>query len=311
MTSQDSRINRWRSLAVAALATLVVATAFLVNAATRSGATAAHDAARAAREKSRGLAPAASAYIAAEGRVGTYPGDEVVVGTDFAGTVRRVLVKEKDAVQRGELLVELDADVERAARRETEARVAEAEADLRLFELEVIRAESLVASKVGTPQAVDKALRDRDAAVARRATARAELDRLSVQIARARITAPIDGVVLARRVEVGEAILRGAPVIHLANLSRLRVEAEVHEADSGRIALGAPVVIRAEGDSERTWKGVVEEIPDSVTGRRLKPQDPARPSDTRVLLVKIALPEPSGLKLGRRVEVEIGVAGPS
>ena len=61
---------------------------------------------------------------------------------------------------------------------------------------------------------------------------------------------------------------------------------------------------RAEGEAA-TWRGTVAEIPDSVTGRKLKPQDPARPTDTRILLVKVALASHEGLKLGRRVEVEI------
>ena len=63
--------------------------------------------------------------------------------------------------------------------------------------------------------------------------------------------------------------------------------------------------MKAEGESA-TWTGTVEEIPDSVTGRKTKPQDPARPSDTRVLLVKVALASHDGLQLGRRVDVEIG-----
>ena len=50
----------------------------------------------------------------------------------------------------------------------------------------------------------------------------------------------------------------------------------------------------------------LEEIPDAVSGRRLKPQDPGKPSDTRVLIVKVRLEEPTPLKLGQRVEVEIG-----
>jgi len=96
------------------------------------------------------------------------------------------------------------------------------------------------------------------------------------------------------------------PLFVVADLDRVRVEAEVDESDSSRIALGARATVRAEGDSERTFAGRVEEIPDAVTSRRLKPQDPGRPSDTRVLLVKIALDEKTPLKLGRRVEVEIG-----
>jgi hypothetical protein len=64
-------------------------------------------------------------------------------------------------------------------------------------------------------------------------------------------------------------------------------------------------VVRAEGYDAAGWSGTVEEIPDTVSGRRLKPQDPGRASDTRVLLVKVKLAEATPLKLGQRVEVEI------
>ena len=101
---------------------------------------------------------------------------------------------------------------------------------------------------------------------------------------------------------------RGARIVTIADLDRIRVEAEVDEADTGRVRLGAEVKVRAEGE-EGSWTGTVEEIPDQVTPRKLKPQDPARPSDTRVLLVKVAVADAKGLKLGRRVDVEIGEAG--
>lgn len=91
----------------------------------------------------------------------------------------------------------------------------------------------------------------------------------------------------------------------LADLTRTRVEAEI-EFDVVRVALGAPVTISAEGFGH-SWSGIVEEIPDSVISRRLKPQDPSKPIDTRVLLVRVALSERSPLKLGQRVEVQIEV----
>lgn len=247
---------------------------------------------------------ATPARVVAEGRVTTYPGREVVVGTDFAGTLARVAVEEKQLVEEGALLAELLSDEERAALAEAKARVAEAEADLRLAEAEIARARQLHEAKVGPKQAVDRAERDRDAARARRETAAAEAERLSARIAKTRILAPISGVVLAKHVSAGETVDRGARVVTLADIGRLRVEAEVDEADSGKVRLGAPVVVKAEGESA-TWRGTVEEIPDAVTGRKIKPQDPARPSDTRVLLVKIALAGHEGLKLGRRVELEI------
>lgn len=265
-----------------------------------------------AATKPLAVAPAGAARVAAEGRVVAYPGAEVVVGTDFAGTVRRLLVKERDAVRKGDLLAEIGADEQKAALAEAEARIAEAAADVKLYEFELTRAEQLLASKVGARQAVDKASRDLEAARARRATAGAEAERLKATIAKSRILAPISGTVIARHVEAGETIDRGARIATIADLSRLRVEAEVDEADAARVALGARVAIRAEGETGAALEGRVEEIPDAVTGRRTKPLDPGKPSDTRVLLVKVAFADAgrgAALKLGRRVEIEIQGAG--
>lgn len=248
----------------------------------------------------------AAPRIAAEGRVGTYPGAEVVVGTDFAGTIRKLAVLEKAQVKKGDLVAELDADAEKAALVEARAKIAEATADIKLAALEVERAQKLLLGKAGTKQALDKAERDRDAAVARKATAAAEALRLAAIVAKARILSPIAGVVLARHAQPGETVAHGARLVTIADLSKLRVEAEVDESDSTHVALGAPVTIRAEGVTGVSWKGHVEEIPDAVTARQLKPQDPGKPTDMRVLLVKVALDEPTPLKLGRRVELEIG-----
>ena len=247
---------------------------------------------------------AAPARVVAEGRVMTYPGSEVVVGTDFAGTLERVAVEERQRVRKGELLAELRADEERAALAEARARLAEAEADVRLAAAEIARARRLLGGRGGRRRAAARAERDRDAAAARRETARAEAERLAARIGKSRVVAPISGVVLAKHVSSGETVDRGARIATVADLDRLRVEAEVDEADTARVRLGAPVVVRAEGEAA-TWRGTVEEIPDAVTGRKIKPQDPARPTDSRVLIVKVALASHEGLKLGRRVEVEI------
>jgi len=243
--------------------------------------------------------------VAAEGRVVAYPGAEVVVGTDLAGTIVVLNVKEKDRVRKGQVLAELRSDDYRASLAEARARVTEADADIKLAEAEVERARSLWQKTVGSRQAVDKAERDVDAARARRATAAATVDRLAAVLAKTRIVAPLDGVVIARQAQAGETLEAGKPIVTIADLSRVRVEAELDEFDSGRVKLDDQVRVTAEGYDGKAWKGRVEEIPDSVVGRRLKPQDPGKPEDTRVLLVKIALLEPTPLKLGQRVEIRI------
>ncbi len=251
-------------------------------------------------------APAqASPHVAAEGRIVAYPGAEVVVGTDLAGTIVLLKVQEKEKVRRGQVLAELRSDDYRAALAEARARIVEADADIRLSEAELERARTLWDKAVGSKQAVDKTERDVDAARARRATAVATADRLEAVLAKTRIVAPIDGVVIARHAQPGETLEAGMKIVTIADLSRTRVEAELDEFDSGRVHLGEEVRVMAEGYDGKAWRGKVEEIPDSVVGRRLKPQDPGKPEDTRVLLVKIALLEPTPLKLGQRVEIRI------
>jgi RND family efflux transporter MFP subunit len=242
--------------------------------------------------------------IVAEGRVVTYPGSEITVGSDVAGTIERLNVDEKQTVHAGDVLAVIKADDTRAALSVARARVGEADADIRLFEAEVARAQHLFREDVGSKQAWDKADRDLDSARARRSSAGAEVRRLEALVEKTVITSPIDGIVITRHSHAGETIDVGDPIVTVADLKKVRVEAEIDEFDTARIRLGAPVAVSAEGFG-RTWRGTIEEIPDSVVNRRLNPQDPSKPIDTRVLLVKVAFAEATPLKLGQRVDVRI------
>lgn len=253
-------------------------------------------------------APASEAIdrVAADGRVVTYPGGQVAVAADVPGTVLRLEVAELDRVERGQLIAELRADDLDAELAEARARVSEGEAELKMAELDLERATRLFAAEVGTRENLDRAQTRRDAVFARGENAHAAVRRLEAQRAKARVFAPISGVVLVRNVQPGEHVEAGEALVTVADLTRVRIEAEVDEFDAGRVRLGASVRIEAEGYGVTSWTGTVEEIPDVVVGRRQKPLDPGKPSDTRVLLVKIAFEEATPLKLGQRVEVRIG-----
>ena len=259
----------------------------------------------ASTKDSRAAESLPSPRVAAEGRVVAYPGAEVVVGTEVAGLIVRLVAKEKSAVRAGDVIAELNSADLRASRAESDARVAEAEADIRFYNREIRRDQALLAKHATTPQNLDVDLRGLELARAQRAAAVACCDRLDVLIAKTRITAPIDGVVTARHVQPGEITEPGRAVVTIADLNRLRIEAEVDEFDTARVALGSPVMITAEGYGPAKWRGTVEEIPDSVVGRRSRPADPGRPIDARVLPIKISFTEPTPLKLGQHVEVEI------
>ncbi len=248
---------------------------------------------------------ASTNIVRAEGHLVTYPGASVTVGTEVQGTVVSLPVKEKDFVARGQPIAVLRADDTRAAVAEADARVGQDDADIRLYQLEAERQRSLWQESVGTRQAYDRAQRDLEAAEARRNTDIEEAQRLKAVIAKTVIFAPISGVVTNRLVQPGETVKEGAALISMADLRRTRVEAEVDEFDAGRVALGQQVEITAEGYDGQRWRGRVEEIPDTVERRQIKPQDPAAPTDTRVLLLKIALLEKTPLKLNQRVQVAV------
>lgn len=243
--------------------------------------------------------------VAAEGRVVAYPGSEVTVGADAVGRLLRVNVEEGDLVSKGQILAEIDASDLVASREEARAHLDEAIAERRLAQLNADRKVKLFAEGVLPAFDRDAAARDVEITQARIDTARASIKRLDATIAKTRLVSPISGTVTSRIVNAGQMVDRGDPAFVVANLNRLRIEGEAHEADADRVAIGAEVEIRADGFPGRSFRGRVEEIPGNVTLRRIKPQDPARPTDVRVLAVKVAFAEKTPLKLGTTVDLVV------
>ena len=254
--------------------------------------------------------PEAASGIAAEGRVVAYPGAEVKIGAERAGRLVRVLVEEGDCVRKGQLLAEIDSDELRAELAEARARVVEAEAEVRLSESTLARRQKLQQERILAAHDLDEATRDYETSRARAVTARAAVARYEALVAKSRIAAPITGTLVARVVDAGQMVETGDDTFTVADLERLRIEGEAHEADAGGVALGAAVKITADGYPGRSWRGTIEEVPGSVTLRRIKPQDPSRPTDARVLAVKVAFAEPVPLRLGTTVDLRITPSEP-
>jgi len=249
------------------------------------------------------------AGVAAEGRVVAYPGAEVTIGADAVGRLLRVNVEEGDLVREGQVLAEIDASDLVASLDEAKARLEEATAERRLAQFNAERKVRLFAEGVLTAFDRDAASRDVEITQARIETAAASIRRLEATIAKTRMIAPISGTVTSRVVNAGQMVDRGDPAFTVADLNRLRIEGEAHEADADRVRIGAEVEIRADGFPGRSFRGRVEEIPGNVTLRRIKPQDPARPTDVRVLALKVAFEGKTPLKLGSTVDLVVSAPG--
>jgi len=244
--------------------------------------------------------------VFAEGRIVAAVGAEVTVSAEVGGRIEQLTVTERDWVTAGQILAELSATDRKAELAEARARLGEANVDLSFLQRELGRAESLAARGVVPEAQLDRARYDADLAKARTRTLVAGIGRLEDVIAKATVSAPRDGVVITQHADLGEVVTPGMPLLTVVDLDSLRVEVEVGEFDIPRVKLGDTAAISAEGFDGQTLRGEVVEIPEWVTSRRLKPLDPGRPTDTRVLPVKVSLPKGHPFRLGQRVEVAIG-----
>ncbi|HYP68621.1 MAG TPA: efflux RND transporter periplasmic adaptor subunit [Thiobacillaceae bacterium] len=135
--------------------------------------------------------------------------------------------------------------------------------------------------------------------------ARAELEHSRKLLDKTVLRSPIAGTVIKRYLDEGEGVTPEIPILAIADLRRVWINAEVDETDVGRIAVGDPVAISSDAYPGAVFKGQVRQIADYAGERRVKPNDPAVNLGLKVVQVKIGLEQPAKLKLGMTVNVKI------
>lgn len=183
----------------------------------------------------------------------------VSIGSELSGTVTRVHVDVNDRVRKGQVLVELDTSklsdqitrsrsalsTAEASVRQAQAAQREAQANLRRLE-EVQRlsgGQVPSAAELDTARAtLDKAAATEASTHADVASAHAQLRTDETNLSKASIRSPIDGVVLTRSVDPGNAVaasLQAVTLFTLAeDLSKLQLSVNVDEADVGQVNVG-------------------------------------------------------------------------
>ncbi|HEX7971491.1 MAG TPA: efflux RND transporter periplasmic adaptor subunit, partial [Thiobacillus sp.] len=135
--------------------------------------------------------------------------------------------------------------------------------------------------------------------------ARAELDTARQRLDKTLIRSPIAGTVIQRYLDDGEGVTPETPIMAIANLDKVWVNAEIDETDIGRIHLGDPVEITSEAYRGRIFPGRVQQIGDYSGARKISPSNPAVNLGLKVVRVKIAFLETSPFKLGMAVDVRV------
>ncbi len=227
------------------------------------------------------------------------------IGFTIPGKVKKVNVKPGDKVKAGDLLVQLENDEAEALvtlwtmRSESDVAVRVAKAALEMAKWERGKVEQLDRNEAGSKLELERAriqVRIETERLAQaeeqRLEAVQELARYQAQHKRYALRAPIDAVVEAIDIQVGEVVEQLEPVIALVVADPLRIDAPVPTSETLGLKAGDPAWVRMNlPGHEHPIKGEIKHM-------RLV-ADAA--SDTR--LVRIEIPNPSGLPAGVKVFV--------
>jgi len=136
--------------------------------------------------------------------------------------------------------------------------------------------------------------------------AQAAANLLQMQIGQQTLTAPMDGVVLARTVEPGEVAAPGAALLVLGQLSDLTITVYVPEDRYGRIRAGQTAVIRVDSFPDETFTGTVRRIADQAEFTPRNVQTAAGRAST-VFAIELTVQDSEGkLKPGMPADVDFG-----
>jgi len=202
----------------------------------------------------------------------------VDVGSQISGQITKIFVDFNDHVNRGQVMAVLDPQTyqTRVAQGEADvqagvAAVAQAQAQAANAKADYDRKKVLVAQGIYSPSVLDLATaawKNAEAAVvsarAKAAQSRAALNSQKVDLGRTTIVAPIDGVVVDRKVEPGNTVAASlqAPVLFTIaqDLSKVEVKISVDEADVGQVQEGQKVRFTVDAYPEDTFEGVVTQV---------------------------------------------------
>jgi len=209
----------------------------------------------------------------------------VDVAPQVAGRVVGILFESGQTAKVGTPLIKLDDSIE-------QAQLNEAAANLRLMDRNLARGRELVASG-------NMSRANYDTALAQREVAQAQHDHIMAQIAQKTVTAPFDGRLGIRQVNVGQYLSAGTMIVTLQSQDPIYINFRAPEREVPRIAIGDKVTANVDVITDRTFEGKISAIDAKVD------------QTTRNIAVQATFSNPDGaLKPGIFANVRVNVGEP-
>jgi membrane fusion protein (multidrug efflux system) len=202
------------------------------------------------------------------------------VTAEVSGKVRAIRFRSGDSVTTGDLLLELDDDTDQAALRGLQAEAS-------LARLKFDRVARLINEKTVSKSDFDEARATLD-------NAQAQVAAQQALIAKKRIRAPFDGRLGIRRVDPGQYLAPGTPIVPLEQLNPIHADFSLPERELARVAVGQAIEVR------------VQAYPDEVFAGEIIALDPGVEEGSRSLRLQARLGNPDErLRPGMFADVQV------
>ncbi len=255
----------------------------------------------------------------------------VVLKPEVSGRVTRLNFRDGDRVRKGQLLVQLDAQL-------VEAQVQQANAELSIARANHKRNQDLVAQNFISQRSVDES-------AANLQVAQAKLSLAQATAARLRIVAPFDGITGIRTVNVGDYLKDGAEIVNIEDIDAVFVDFRLPERFQTKVQRGQRASIEVDALPGRRFQAVVQAIDPAVdaNGRsvgvracidnrqmalrpgmfarvtavfgerenaKVVPEEAIVPQGGRQFLYRLVDGPDQDTKIAQRIEVKVGIRRP-
>lgn len=193
----------------------------------------------------------------------------VDVGSQVSGKISALHVDFNSPVKKGQVVAEIDPTVYEATLKQANGELASALANLTLKQQNLQRKKILVPAKAAAQLDLDQAHAEVAQAEATVTIREAALDSAKANLGYCKITAPVDGVVISRKIDLGQTLIAAmsTPLLFTIaqDITKMNISAAVSEADIGQVKEGQPVSFTVDAFAEETFSGTVTQVRKSPT----------------------------------------------
>jgi HlyD family secretion protein len=192
------------------------------------------------------------------------PLNTILVGSQVSGTISKIYVDYNSVVEQGDVLLTIEPSVLQSSANEAKASLDSSKAQLSYDESEYKRSAELFKSGYISRAEMESSKTKYETSQQTVNRMQSQYDRALTNLGYATITSPVDGTIISRKVDAGQTVaasLQAPDLFEIAeDLSKMRIETAISEADIGMIKNGQSVSFTVDAFPTEIFKGTVNQI---------------------------------------------------